>query len=553
MAFTKLNTAVDIAGPGGSVLLLADQGKYNAAGTITLTNGGTDAAPVTIKGVASNGSAMDVQIYGTRAPVYSAATAASGGDVFRLLSGADNLKFEGMDFFNVENAFRVGASIRNLSIQNMEADNIRYFLYDIASGTNSAATISGLTVRDVEVHGFSKGVIRLQYNTNHVTIEDVFGDSEFQDGDGIAMGIHLDGTVHDVLIKDTTMLNAIATGTKGTYWNGDGFATERGVYNVRFENTLAAGNGDGGYDLKSTNTVLVNAVARDNAHNFRLWGEATLINPTGLDPHLRGGSASQMQIQLMTGAHVTVIGGHFDDSGSTTKVVVGASGSVINFDHTEFTYAGTWNVGGKVLGVDQTLLHHVGATGSYSVNHTAVVSAAPVVAASLTGTSGSDVLAPTAVGNWSIDGHAGDDTITTGSGNDNLSGGAGDDSLSSGGGSDVIVGGGGADTLRGGSGGDTFDYNAVGDGAAHERILDFTAGVDKIDLSGIDAVASAQGDQALHFINQASFTHTAGELRIDHSDPTITKVLADINGDGAADFVIALTGQHNLTASDFIL
>ena len=148
------------------------------------------------------------------------------------------------------------------------------------------------------MHGFSSRVVWLQYDTNNVVIERVYGDGEYQDKDGIAEGIHLDGTVHNVLIKDSTMMNSMRSSSG--YWNGDGFATERGVYGVRFENAVARGNADGGFDLKSTDTVLVNVVSEDNGRNFRLWGEIELINPTGIDPHKHGGTGGQYQFKSST-------------------------------------------------------------------------------------------------------------------------------------------------------------------------------------------------------------------------------------------------------------
>ena len=378
-AFSGLNSAITGAGAGGTVILLADQGIYQTTGSITLSNGGLDGAPVTLKGADSFGHAMDIQIHGTRAPTYSAGMTAIGNDVFRMIDGASNLVFDGFDFYNVQTGFRLGANAQNITIQNMEADNVRWFVNNHVSGTSTSATVTGLTISDVEVHGFSKSAIKLQYDTNNVTIQRVVGDSEYQDGDSFAMGIHLDDTVHNVLIKDTTMLNAVAAAGTG-YWNGDGFVTERGVYNVRFENTRAAGNADGGYDLKSIGTVLVNVVAEDNGRNFRLWGQAELINATGIDPHKRGGSGNQAQIDILDRANVTVTGGQFVDSGSSTKVVFNDSTGVVRFNGTEFVHASTSSLlAGRstIAGVDMALVDKVAATGTFSTNGEMYLHGAP--------------------------------------------------------------------------------------------------------------------------------------------------------------------------------
>ena len=61
MAFALINAAIQGAGPGGTVMLLADQGvTHHRAGDDFERR--TEGAPVTVKGVDSFGTAMDVQI-----------------------------------------------------------------------------------------------------------------------------------------------------------------------------------------------------------------------------------------------------------------------------------------------------------------------------------------------------------------------------------------------------------------------------------------------------------------------------------------------------------
>ena len=136
-----------------------------------------------------------------------------------------------------------------------------------------------------------------------------------------------------------------------------------------------------------------------------------------------------------------------------------------------------------------------------------------------------------------------------------ISGSAGNDTILGSAQDDAISGGNGADTLTGNGGSDVFDFNAVSASTAlaSDRILDFTSGLDKIDLAGIDASTKSSGNQAFNFIGGAGFTHSAGQLRVDTSNPNTTVVLGDVNGDGVADFAIQLDGNHLLTASDFVL
>jgi len=86
-------------------------------------------------------------------------------------------------------------------------------------------------------------------------------------------------------------------------------------------------------------------------------------------------------------------------------------------------------------------------------------------------------------GNDRLFAHSGDDNLRGGNGNDRLDGGAGNDVLYGGTGNDTLDGGTGNDVLTGDAGRDIFAFSR-GDG--FDRITDFEAGVDRIDLRGTD-------------------------------------------------------------------
>ena len=127
--------------------------------------------------------------------------------------------------------------------------------------------------------------------------------------------------------------------------------------------------------------------------------------------------------------------------------------------------------------------------------------------------------------------------------------------LVGGAGDDILYGGGGRDVLRGNGGADTFVFKTTADspvGAARVTIADFTPGTDHIDLSAIQAVSGAASDQAFAFIGAGAFTGRAGQLhQITVGGNTVVE--GDVNGDGAADFQIGLTGIIQLHAADFVL
>ncbi|MBR0756673.1 M10 family metallopeptidase C-terminal domain-containing protein [Bradyrhizobium jicamae] len=153
-------------------------------------------------------------------------------------------------------------------------------------------------------------------------------------------------------------------------------------------------------------------------------------------------------------------------------------------------------------------------------------------------------------------GGSGNDTLIANDSGCTLSGGAGNDTLTGGAGADRLIGGTGVDTMTGGGGADTFVF-ATGNSSAvsgqHDKITDFTSGVDKIDLSAFDAISSTAAIDSFKFIGAAGFDGTAGELDYGYNSSTgITMLQGDVNGDKVADFIIDLTGNIVVSASDLV-
>ncbi|TIQ28074.1 MAG: hypothetical protein E5X48_31995 [Mesorhizobium sp.] len=172
------------------------------------------------------------------------------------------------------------------------------------------------------------------------------------------------------------------------------------------------------------------------------------------------------------------------------------------------------------------------------------------------GNSGETFNSPSNNGDDVLYGNGGADQIFGLAGNDTLFGQSGNDTLNGGDSNDKLVGGVGADTLTGGAGADTFYYGSdVSDSpvsAANDIITDFVHGVDKIDLSSIDANTVSGGDQAFLFGGQNAATVANSITWSESGGNTIVHV--DVTGNTGADFQITLTGINlGLTASDFVL
>lgn len=153
----------------------------------------------------------------------------------------------------------------------------------------------------------------------------------------------------------------------------------------------------------------------------------------------------------------------------------------------------------------------------------------------------------------------GNDTAYTGAADDILRGEGGSDDLNGGAGDDLLIGGAGADLLTGGAGADVFRFNTVAAFANKagrtDRITDFEAASDTIDLSAIDPDAMLAGDQAFTFIGQEAFNSGSPDYQVrftDHGDGTFT-VEGDTNHDAVADFTVDLSGAIAPGEYNFVL
>ena len=84
-------------------------------------------------------------------------------------------------------------------------------------------------------------------------------------------------------------------------------------------------------------------------------------------------------------------------------------------------------------------------------------------------------------------------------------------------------------------------------------IQDFAAGVDRIDLSAIDARASAGGDQSFTLVS-GFLPLGEGQMRVSY-DMKADRTVVEFNNDAdqQIEFHLELVGNVQLTAADFML
>jgi hypothetical protein len=317
-ALADMDEMIRLVGPGGRIYLLTDAGPYRMTDPIWISHGGMAGEPIKIMGVDSAGSPAKALITGSRTSPYPTihegfAAMNPGKDVFRLNDGADHLNFSFLHFENVGNgAILVKGNIADLTLEDLIARNVTRFL---ERGFESMCTITGLTVRRVSVTGFSKSAFRLDQDTSNVIMENVLGDSMRQDFDNFAEGVDLSGSVHDVVFRRCVMRNSQQTLGSDEFWNGDGFTSEPDTYNIVFEDCIASGNTDAGFDLKSNNVTLHRCKSYGNTANFKLWGRQGVVMEECVseNPVHHGGSQDPRHVTAVWGADILVRNCRFVD------------------------------------------------------------------------------------------------------------------------------------------------------------------------------------------------------------------------------------------------
>jgi RTX calcium-binding nonapeptide repeat (4 copies) len=144
-----------------------------------------------------------------------------------------------------------------------------------------------------------------------------------------------------------------------------------------------------------------------------------------------------------------------------------------------------------------------------------------------------------------------------------ISGNSGANILMGLGGIDKLTGGRGKDSLFGGTEKDTFDFNAVNESGltsgTRDIIQDFVHGLDKIDLSTIDA-NTATSTSSFGLLAKGTATSAVGSGKIGWyqinpagtaGDMTILRINND--ADATIEMTIQLKGLINLTSVDFVL
>ncbi len=450
-----------------------------------------------------------------------------------------------------------------------------------AGGTSNttivnSGVIRGLTV-DTDGIFIGTGSNRI---TNYGEIT-MIGDEAIQLSSGFNAGFLMNRIWNDGTMSNASGGRVILTANDQDYLTNTGTLMGNiflaGAEDRLFNRGLISGEIDLGIgdDLFDGRGGSVSGTVRGDAGNDRLFGgdeDDTLRGEDGNDS-LYGGNGDDL-LSGDVGDNLVIGGAGNDDLESDlgTSTLYGGAGDdrvgVFVDGLADFLYGGvgtdTLVLDGKFSDAGVTV-GRMGAITTFTLNDAPATPATTGTAAQfealeflgsnfgddVTATTGDDILRG-AVDDTTLD----DDRLLGLAGDDRINGVNGDDSLYGGDGADVLTGGLGRDELYGGTGADRFVFTLTTespDTANRDRLRDFEAGVDRIDLTGIDAnTTNGAADDAFAYLAAGAFTGVAGQLRYTVSGANII-LRGDVDGDSVADFSLHIFGAASLAVGDLIL
>lgn len=212
---------------------------------------------------------------------------------------------QAMDAYN----FKSVAGDSNVVIRDVKIDATRALVYNAwqqgwkAPVPEDAGSIRGLLVERVQAK-CAKYCIKITRPSRDIVIRDfAFTGGEKRTDSAIAVGISFGSTARDILVENGTLSGFYALAPGKKYEQGDCLSTERGNVNVTIRNVTCENVGDGGFDLKSSNTRLENLTAINAGHySFRIWAQATAGTLVSINPgwgHVQGGSTTDLVIDKL--------------------------------------------------------------------------------------------------------------------------------------------------------------------------------------------------------------------------------------------------------------
>tara|TARA_R100000027_G_scaffold35774_2_gene26291 strand:+ start:18341 stop:19714 length:1374 start_codon:yes stop_codon:yes gene_type:complete len=259
-------------------------GEYPSM-ALTFTASGEEGNPIKVQGV-DTGSGLPVAIGS-----FKKENPSKGPSFLKINEGASYWTLDGFQIKNYKGVVYGRGKNIGLTFTNLEVTDCRIGIYLKGGGdvVNPDTNSHDIRIADSSFIGFTKSAVRFEDGNYNATVENVFADAggEPYGKDPFHMAFFIPGHKKGKAYSPAddhhiTFINCEARNShydRGKkYWNGDGFATERGTHDISFINCRAFNSTDGGWDIKSDNAYLENCIAMGNKRNIRIWGSAKLVN-----------------------------------------------------------------------------------------------------------------------------------------------------------------------------------------------------------------------------------------------------------------------------------
>ncbi len=267
--------------------------------------------------------------------------------------------------------FRFPGAVSFWEIKNLRFNNYRYGLDMPAVGTTfdlrtdmlfenlafdsvedglRIRNATRITIKNCSVIRHTKKAFRVGLYTAFMTYDgcsaDCNGGDESFPSQSIPTGFGCDDTndaplIHDITFVDCSARNNGFAQAADEYWNGDGYSSERGTYNLTFIRCSSFDNKDGGFDNKADNVTFQDCVAAGNKIGWRHWGTGGVFqNCVGVYSKKRGGTGSSEGLWIATTGQVTVSYSTFA-ANEASQVYIDGPGQVELIDSTVSTLSST--------------------------------------------------------------------------------------------------------------------------------------------------------------------------------------------------------------------
>lgn len=231
----------------------------------------------------------------------------AGFTLITIASGAQWWAIEGLAVRNCRGAIDTQAPgrVAHGRIADLVLEGLRDAIVIDGGATATQPELGShdIVISDCSVVHYTKRGYRFRDGCYDIRLERCLADAGGKEWatEAFHMGFNVNGGAVDsgVADHDLTFIDCVARNNywdagEDKYWQGDGFCAEARTYNLTFIGCEAYDNGDGGWDVKTANPLLIGCVSLRNKKNYRFWSDdpgALLIRCLGAYAIKRGGNS----------------------------------------------------------------------------------------------------------------------------------------------------------------------------------------------------------------------------------------------------------------------